>query len=84
MERRPPMAEVWEHVAGFRHWSGVPRCPCADPGNYFTMEQNADDPLRMRMTCWCGRSLTGSFDDPDERSTFLADNGIDPATIGRP
>ena len=28
----------WRLVFGYRHVTGLPRCPCADPGNYQARE----------------------------------------------
>ena len=66
------MAEV---LFGYTHVGGVPRCPCGDPGNYMMAEQPGDDPLEVRLRCWCGSTNTGRFDDLAERSEFIARHG---------
>ena len=58
---------------GYRHVSGVPRCPCADPGNYM-MATQGPGPLDVVLRCWCGATAAGSFDDETERAEFLAAN----------
>lgn len=59
-------------IFGYRYVSGVPNCPCNDPGNYLMMERkNGQDLLR----CWCGRSCTVQFDDDEERSEFIRSQG---------
>lgn len=62
---------------GYRHVSGVPLCPCRDPGNYLMAEQRVDDPLSVRFTCWCGRTVTGRCDDQAELDALLKQNGVD-------
>lgn len=66
------MSAEYRLVFGYRHVTGVPLCPCHDPGNYLKMEQRVDDPLAVRFTCWCGRTVTGRCDDQAELDTFLA------------
>lgn len=63
---------------GYQHVNhpGIPRCPCADPGNYMMGEQG-QGPLDMTLRCWCGATNKGSFDDEQERTEFLA-------TVSRP
>lgn len=63
---------------GYKHVSGVPRCPCADPGNYMAMEQSTSDPLDVRFRCWCGRTMKGRMDTPEELAEFLAKQGVTP------
>lgn len=69
-------APDYRHVFGFQHVQGVPRCPCADSGNYLRMEQSTSDPLAVRFTCWCGRTVIGRMDDEAELAEFLAKNGV--------
>ncbi len=59
-------------VFGYRHVQGVPSCPCADPGNYLSMEQSTTDPMAVRFTCWCGRTVTGTCDTQAELDALLA------------
>lgn len=55
---------------GYRHVSGIPLCPCRDPGNYVTCEA-LTDPLAFRLVCWCGRSIQGTWDDEADKLAFL-------------
>lgn len=75
MEVDTPAMSNWKTVFGYKHVSGVPRCPCADPGNYMAMEQDKDNPLVVRFRCWCGRTCKGTMDSQDELDNFLAKNG---------
>lgn len=63
-------------VFGYRHVTGVPLCPCRNPGNYLCMEQPGDDPLEVVVRCWCGRTNRCVFDSMEERAEFLATNGV--------
>lgn len=67
-------------VFGYRHVTGVPLCPCRDPGNYLMMEQPGDDPLDVVFGCWCGRTMQAQFDSHDERTEFLKSNGCEVQT----
>lgn len=58
---------------GYRHVSGIPLCPCRDPGNYVACEQGTDR-LSFLLRCWCGRTCEGTWDDEKERAEFLAAN----------
>lgn len=62
-------------IFGYQYVTGVPPCPCRDPGNYLMMEQPGDDPLEFTFRCWCGRRISGTFDSAEERTEFLRDNG---------
>jgi hypothetical protein len=66
----------WRDVFAFRHVTGVPTCPCADPGNYLRMSQSTIDPLDVLFTCWCGRTIKGRMDSPEELQELLAKNGV--------
>lgn len=68
------MAE-YRVLFGYRHVTGVPFCPCGDPGNYLLLEQRVDDPLSIRFTCWCGSKMTGTCDDQAELDDLLRKNG---------
>lgn len=57
---------------GFRHCSNVPLCPCRDPGNYVSLEQEGDDPLRCQVRCWCGSKMAVTFSSLQEREQFIA------------
>lgn len=57
---------------GYRHVTGVPMCPCGDPGNYMMLEQVGLDPLVCQFRCWCGARLAVTFESLQERSDFLA------------
>lgn len=61
-------------VFGYRHVSGVPNCPCNDPGNYMMMEEDDNNPLSFRMRCWCGSTIRGNFDNQAERDEFVGAN----------
>lgn len=65
----------WKLVFGYQHVTGVPYCPCADPGNYMLMEQSTSNPLVVRFRCWCGSTMNGSMDTPEELAEFLAKQG---------
>lgn len=58
---------------GYRHVDGVPLCPCRDPGNYVACE-GGNDPLAFTLRCWCGRSISGTWDDEAEKLAFLQAN----------
>lgn len=58
-------------IFGFRYVTGVPTCPCRDPGNYCSMEQPGDDPLVCLIRCWCGSSIQVTFKDMAEREQFI-------------
>lgn len=60
-------------VFGYRHVSGVPLCPCRDPGNYLMME--AVSPLKDRLRCWCGATIAVTWDSEEERAEFIQTNG---------
>lgn len=64
----------WKLVFGYRHVLGVPMCPCADPGNYLSMEQDPEDPLHVRFRCWCGRTIEARMEDQAEFDAFMAEN----------
>lgn len=66
--RRPAKGAL---LFGYRHVGGVPRCPCGDPGDYMMCEQG-DGPLDFVLRCWCGATLRGTWDDEQDRATFLA------------
>lgn len=61
---------------GYQHVTGIPYCPCGDPGNYMMAEQIGDNPLHVRFRCWCGSKNEGFFDDAAERAEFLKKNGV--------
>ena len=63
-------------VFGYKHVQGVPMCPCADPGNYLSLEQDEDDPLHLRFQCWCGRTVEAHMDDKKELDELLALNRV--------
>lgn len=73
------MAEDYRLVFGYRSVNGVPTCPCADPGNYLSMEQSTSDPLAVRFRCWCGRTVDGRCDDQAELDDLLTKNGVTPS-----
>lgn len=64
-----------EVLFGYRHVTGVPKCPCNNPGNYMMCEQGPGL-LHFLMRCWCGSTLKGTFDDEAERTAFLESNQI--------
>lgn len=66
--------DEYKLIFGYRHVSGVPRCPCGDPGNYLMMEQSASDPLSFRFTCWCGRTIKGKADTKEEFDKLVSLN----------
>lgn len=66
----------WTLVFGYQHVSDVPYCPCGDPGNYLSMEEDSEDRLKFRFRCWCGSTMGGSFDSEAERTEFLAKQGV--------
>jgi hypothetical protein len=68
--------EQWKLVFGYRHVQGVPPCPCRDPGNYMSMEQSTDNPLKVRFRCWCGSTCNGTMDTQEELNEFLRKNGV--------
>lgn len=64
---------------GYTHVSGVPLCPCHDPGNYVMMEEG-NSSLEFTLICWCGRRAPGTFDDEAEKAAWVARYGKPPAT----
>lgn len=62
---------------GYQTVTGVPRCPCGDPGDYLALEQPGDDPLVCELRCWCGRTMKVTFDTMEERTEFIARQGGD-------
>lgn len=56
---------------GYRHVSGIPLCPCRDPGNYVALEQPGENPLDCLVRCWCGSTMRVTFDSLDERTQFI-------------
>lgn len=56
---------------GYRHVSGVPLCPCRDPGNYMMGEQGVK-PLEIVFRCWCGSKGGATFDSLEERAEYLS------------
>jgi hypothetical protein len=64
---------------GYTHVSGVPLCPCRDPGNYMCAHQGPG-PLDVVFRCWCGATMAGTFDDTAERSEMLSRYGGRPGT----
>lgn len=64
-------------VFGYQHVTGIPLCPCRDPGDYVMMEQPGDDPFVFVLRCWCGRTNRGTFDSMEERTNFLQANGVE-------
>lgn len=69
------MTPGYRLVFGYRHVTGVPRCPCGDPGNYLSMEQSTTDPMDVLFRCWCGREVKGRMDSQAELDSFLAQAG---------
>lgn len=69
---KPP----YKLVFGYKTVTGVPRCPCGDPGNYLSMSQSEVDPLNVKFQCWCGRTIVATMDDQAELDEFLAKNGV--------
>lgn len=63
-------------VVSYRHFQGVPTCPCRDPGNYFMLHQSETDPLDLIFTCWCGRTAKAHMDSLKELNAFLIKNDI--------
>lgn len=63
-------------VIGYRHFQGVPTCPCNDPGNYLMLEQSETDSLDLIFTCWCGRTAKAHMESLEELNAFLIKNNI--------
>lgn len=59
-------------VFGYQFVSGVPKCPCADPGNYMCMET---DEQGDKLVCWCGSTMRIRFDNKEERDAFIKNKG---------
>lgn len=67
---------VGEVLFGFTHVSGVPLCPCKDPGNYLSLVcVDTSKPLECKLTCWCGRSAKVVFTSLMERAEFIEKKG---------
>jgi hypothetical protein len=59
-------------VFGYQTVTGVPKCPCGDPGNYLSM---TNDDLGDTLECWCGRTMRIKFDTEEERAAFIKNKG---------
>lgn len=59
---------------GYRHVSGIPLCPCRDPGNYVACDSDTTNPLAFTLRCWCGSSMKGAWDDEADKLAFLQAN----------
>lgn len=72
-----PSAYTWTLLFGYRTVKDVPLCPCGDPGNYMMMERSVADPLVVRFSCWCGRTMNATMDDVDELREFLRKHNVE-------
>lgn len=70
------MTPGYKLVIGYRHFQGVPNCPCNDPGNYFMLEQSETDPLDLKFTCWCGLTAKARMASLEELNAFLIKNNV--------
>lgn len=68
--------EGWRLIMGFRHVQGIPLCPCRDPGNYVRAEQSLTNPLLIRFTCWCGRTVNATCEDLSEVDELVTSGRI--------
>lgn len=66
----------YEVLLSYGHVHGVPRCPCADPGNYMSVERSKSDPLALLFRCWCGSTMKAQAENVEEVERLVATRRI--------